>query len=131
MESFKISETFSVKPEKIYKAWMDSKLHSAFTGSIAEIDPVINGKYTAWDGYISGTTIELIPNKKIVQKWRTTEFSETSPDSLLEIILEEVKDGTELTLIHSDIPDGQADDYKQGWKDFYFKSLKNFLNLKS
>ena len=83
MESFELSETFPVKAEKLYTAWLDSEIHAQITGSKAEIDPSENGKFIVWDGYISGITIELVPNKKIVQKWRTTEFPEDSPDSLL------------------------------------------------
>jgi len=128
MDSIKLSASFKVKPGKIYSAWLDSKKHSAMTGSIAEIDPGINGKFTAWDGYISGTTAELIPGKKIVQKWRTTEFPTGSPDSILEIVLEKTKTGTRLTLRHTLIPDGQGENYKQGWKDFYFKPMKKYFS---
>ena len=128
MDSIKLSASFKVKPEKIYSAWLDSKEHSAMTGSIAEIDPRINGKFTAWDGYISGTTTELMPGKKIVQKWRTTEFPTGSPDSILEIVLEKTKTGTKLTLSHALIPEGQGENYKQGWKDFYFKPMKKYFS---
>ena len=128
MDSIKLSASFKVKPEKIYSAWLDSKEHGAMTGSIAEIDPRINGKFTAWEGYISGTTTELIPGKKIVQKWRTTEFPTESPDSILEIVLEKTKTGTKLTLRHTMIPDGQGENYRQGWKDFYFKPMKKYFS---
>ncbi len=127
MESIELSASFKVKPEKIYSAWLDSKKHADMTGSEAEISPGINGKFTAWDGYISGTTIELIQGKKIVQKWRTTEFPPESQDSILEIELEKTKTGTKLILRHSMIPDGQGDNYKQGWKDFYFKPMKKYF----
>jgi activator of HSP90 ATPase len=52
MDSIKLSASFKVKPEKIYSAWLDSKKHAAMTGSEADIDARINGKFTAWDGYI-------------------------------------------------------------------------------
>ena len=44
------------------------------------------------------------------------------------ILLELVEDGTKITIIHSDIPEGQADDYKQGWQDFYFKPMKDYFS---
>jgi activator of HSP90 ATPase len=129
MESFVIIEVIKVKPAKIYKAWLDSKLHSEFTGAKAEIAPLVNGKFTAWDDYISGTTVELIPDRKIIQKWRTTEFPDNSPDSILEIDLEEVENGTKLTLRHTNIPKGQSDDYKQGWIDFYIEPMKRYFKI--
>jgi uncharacterized protein YndB with AHSA1/START domain len=41
-------------PDEIYEAFTNSKKHSAFTGSKAKCDPKVGGKFTAWDGYISG-----------------------------------------------------------------------------
>lgn len=127
MESFKIMEVFPSSPDIIYKAWLDSGVHAQIIKSSADIEPKIKGKFIIWDNYISGITIELIPNKKIVQTWRTTDFPVESPDSKLELIFKKTKEGTELTLIHSNIPDGQGETYKQGWMDYYFKPLQEFL----
>lgn len=124
-----MSAEFNADPKTVYNAWMDSKIHSDFTDSPAVIDAKVGGAFTAWDDYISGTTTELVPNKKIVQKWRTTEFPDNAPDSDLEIIFEPIKDGTKLTLIHTNIPDGQGDQYEVGWKEFYFEPLKEYLKM--
>ena len=67
---------------------MDSKKHGEFTGDKAKIDPKVGGKFSAWDGYILGKTLELEPFKRIVQSWRTTEFPKDAPDSKLEVLLE-------------------------------------------
>ena len=129
-EKLKMSATISAKPEEIYKAWLDSKIHSEMTGSEAKVEPKINGAFTAWDGYIEGKTIEMEPGRRIVQKWRTTDFPSSSPDSTVEIILEEVEKGTKISLIHTEIPKGQKEDYKQGWKDFYFNPMKDYFKSK-
>jgi hypothetical protein len=34
------------------------------------------------------------------------------------------------SIIHSNMPEGQGENYKQGWKDFYFKPMKKFYNKK-
>ncbi len=124
---FVMSVTLKATPEKIYRAWLSTDGHAAMTGSPAKVTPRVGGKFTAWDGYISGKTLELNPYTRIVQAWRTTEFPEDSPDSQVEIVLEEVDGGTKLMLTHTDIPEGQADDYKQGWEDFYFKPMKEYF----
>ncbi len=129
-DKLKLLVTIPTKPSEIYKAWLDSKLHSAMTGSDAVVEPKLNGKFSAWDGYIEGTTIEMKPDKRIVQKWRTTDFPDSSPDSTVEIILKEVDKGTQLTLVHTDIPAGQGDEYKIGWKEFYFDLMKSYFKGK-
>jgi activator of HSP90 ATPase len=35
--------------------------------------------------------------------------------------------GTRVTIIHSEIPAGQGEGYKKGWKDFYFKPMKKYF----
>jgi activator of HSP90 ATPase len=126
-EKIKLSTTLPVSPEIIYKAWLNSKEHAAFTGAAAKITAKKGSPFNAWDGYISGKNLELEPNKRIIQSWRTTEFSETDDDSTLEILLEGTKKSTKLTLIHTNIPEGQGKSYKQGWKDFYFVPMKKYF----
>ncbi len=126
-ESFVLEETFAVKPAALYKAWLDSSLHSQMTGGAADCTNVEGGDHSAWDGYIRGKNVELLENKKIVQTWRTTEFDETDEDSVLTIELAEVPEGTKLTLTHTNIPQGQTQ-YEQGWIDHYFAPMKEFLS---
>ena len=114
-------------PERIYKAWLSSKEHSAFSGGKAVVSSKVGGKFTAWDGYISGRNIQLRPGKRIVQSWRTTEFPNDAPDSRLEIIFIQAKQGTKITLNHTRIPSGQAGEYRQGWKDYYFEPMKQYF----
>ena len=128
-DSFEISEFFpGTPPAEIFNAWLESKAHSAFTGSPARVDPGVGAEFSAWDGYISGKTLEVEPHSRILQSWRTTEFPDGSPDSRLEILLEEMGDGTQLTLIHTGLPDGQGEDYRQGWQEYYFKPMHKYFS---
>ena len=124
---FKLAATFSVKAEAIYKAWLSTQGHTLMTGSPAKVAGHVQGEFTAWDGYIWGTFLELEEDKRIVQAWRTGEFPEDAEDSRVEILFEEVNGKTKLTLKHSNIPDGQADGYKTGWEDFYFKPMREYF----
>jgi len=127
-EAFEISTVLAAIPSRVYRAWLDGAEHSAFTGGPATVEPVLGGHFTAWDGYIQGTNVELAPFVRIVQHWRTTEFPPDAPDSLLTILLE--PDGccaTRLTLRHSEIPEGQGASYKQGWLDYYFEPMRRYF----
>ena len=37
---------------------------------------------------------------------------------------------TKLTIIHTSIPDGQGEGYRQGWLDYYFKPMKEYFGKK-
>jgi activator of HSP90 ATPase len=129
-DSIKVSAIIAADARTIYDAWMSSKGHSAMTGSDAEVTARVGGKFSAWEGYIEGTTVELTPHSRIVQSWRTTEFPAEEPDSTLEVVLEETRGGTRVTLNHTDIPSGQGAEYKKGWIDFYFKPMKAYWKKK-
>jgi len=126
--AFSLKVDFTVLPETIFKAWLSSEGHSEMTGSPAQVEPRVGGAFTAWDGYITGKTLELKPFSRIVQAWRTGEFEDADPDSRLEIELEVVTSGTRLTLTHSNIPEGQAESYKSGWEEWYFGPMREYFS---
>jgi activator of HSP90 ATPase len=124
---FELSILLPASPQTIYAAWLSSEGHTALTGSPALAEGKVGGKFSAWDGYIFGSTLELEPARRIVQAWRTGEFPAQAPDSRLEIVLEAVQNGTKLTLIHSEMPEEQVQEYRQGWEDFYFKPMREYF----
>ena len=128
--SFSISVNLDAAPNKLYEAWLSSREHGNFIGDTARIAAKVGGKFSVWDGYITGKTMELEPSKRIVQSWRTTEFSDDDPDSVIEIIITKTKTGSKLTINHSNLPQGQAPEYKQGWKEYYFEPMKEYFKNK-
>jgi uncharacterized protein YndB with AHSA1/START domain len=126
-ESLELSWKLPVPPAELYRAWLDGEAHGRFTGSTAKVEPTVGGHFSAWDGYIHGSTLELEPDRRIVQSWRTAEFPEGSSDSRIELRLEPVEEGTQLTLIHTEIPEGQADMYRKGWDEFYVIPMGNYV----
>ena len=114
-------------PDEVYDAFMDPKKHSEFTGSKATCSPRVGGKFTVWEGYISGKNLELEKGKKIVQEWVTTEWPQDYPPSKLELTFREVSGNTEVIMVHSDVPAEQANELEQGWTDFYWKPLKDYF----
>lgn len=129
-ESFKISCILPASPSQVYEAWLDSNEHEAMTGGGAECNDVVGDAFEAWDGYIEGRNLELVKNQRIVQSWRTVEFDEEDEYSRLEIHLSPTSEGTLLTLIHSNIPEGQTQ-YEQGWVDNYFDPMKVYFETGS
>jgi activator of HSP90 ATPase len=126
--SIKQSVTFSASPEKVYQLIMDQKKHAAFTGSDVSMSTKINGKFNVFDGYCHGYNIELIKGKKIVQAWH---FAEDGwPDdhfSICTFLFEAAGDKTKLSFTQADVPAHKAESLKQGWKEFYWDAMKDYL----
>ncbi|MDP2341146.1 MAG: SRPBCC domain-containing protein [Deltaproteobacteria bacterium] len=111
-------------PAQVYRALTDPTEHGAFTGTVVTGEPVEGGTFTASSGYIQGTFEKLEANKLVVQTWKTTEWPKGAAASRLELSLEDAGDGTELTMTHSEVPTSQAENYRQGWIDYYWTPLR-------
>ena len=115
-------------PKEVYEAYVDPKKHSEFTGTKATGKPVVGGKFTAWDGYIFGKYLELDDGKRVVQEWTSTDFPKGSGPSRLELCFNEVPEGTELVMVQSNVPEEQADEAAEGWKEWYWNPLKEYFS---
>ena len=124
-ENIKVSDIIPAPLERVYSAWLDAKEHAKMTGGAATDEG--DGRFTAWDGYVTGRTVSAVPHSKIVQAWRTSEFPDDAPDSVLTVRLEGNAGGTKVTLVHQNIPEGQGDAYEQGWHEHYFKPMKAYF----
>ncbi len=124
--SITLKEQFSVSAATIYAAWLNSEEHAKMTGGEAEVSNSEEGSFSVWDGYITGKNVSLVIDSEIVQTWRSTEFKDSDADSELTVRFKDNADGCELTLIHSNIPDGQPD-YEQGWEDHYFVPMREYF----
>jgi uncharacterized protein YndB with AHSA1/START domain len=126
-DSLSISEVIPAPAERIYAAWLSSDEHTAFTGDKAFVEPFVGGKHSTFDGYASGQTVELQPGRRIVQTWRAEDFPIGSPDSRVEVTLEETLGGTMVTILHTEIPPGQGSSYRDGWLKYYLEPLKGYF----
>ncbi len=124
--SIHIKQQFPVDATRLYNAWLNSEEHANMTGGEAEVSNTENGTFSVWDGYITGKNVRLVTDTEIVQTWRSTEFKESDADSELTVKFKNNDKGCELTLIHTNIPDGQPD-YEQGWEDHYFAPMRDYF----
>ena len=99
----------------------------AMTGAEARVDPAVGGAFDAWDGYITGRTLALEPGRRIVQSWRTSEFTDGHEDSQIEVLLDPVDKGTRITIRHTNVPDRQTAYEQGGWQDSYFDPMKEYF----
>jgi activator of HSP90 ATPase len=118
--------TFRASPHDVYEALLDSKRHAAFSGSAAKISRKVGGEISAYDGYISGKNLELVPDKKIVQSWRAVDWPEDH-FSTVTFVLTPDTGGTRLDFTHADVPDGTEAEFTQGWIDNYWEPMKKML----
>ncbi len=120
------SVTFKTNPHEVYEALMDSEKHAEFTGGEALISREVGGKFSTFDGYAEGVNLELVPDKKIVQSWRASDWPE-GHYSKATFSIQEVEGGTRLTFTQTGVPEEQSKDIAQGWRDYYWAPMKEML----
>jgi len=123
---FDVSAVIHAPAKKIYDAWLNSEGHARMTGGSARISAKAGEEFEAWNGYIRGKNLILKPYQRIVQSWRTSEFSDGEEDSQIEVTFEKVEGGTKVSIRHTHLPP-HGKQYKQGWIDNYFEPMKKYF----
>jgi activator of HSP90 ATPase len=108
---------FKAAIHDVYEALMDSRKHARFTGAPARMSRKTGGTFSAYDGYITGVNIELVPDTWIVQAWRGSDWSEDCY-SLVVYSLKMVKGGTRLEFTQIGVPAKEYKSVNAGWVSF-------------
>ena len=116
-----------VTPAELYELFMDSAKHSAATGAPAKVSRKIGGKWSAFGGMIFGKTLALVPDRLIVQAWRSAAWKKTDPDSILVVRFEKARLGAAAHLAHIGVPRHDHHGVTRGWKNYYWKPWKRYL----
>ena len=115
--------TVNATPHEVYETIIDSRKHTKLTSDTAVMSRKVGGRTSAFGGYATGKTVELIPDEKIVQTWRASDWPE-GVDSTVTYAFKAVSSGTKLAFTHRHVPPEQVEQIKQGWIDFYWTPLK-------
>jgi uncharacterized protein YndB with AHSA1/START domain len=127
--SLALQRHYPVAPEKVWRAWTDAEAVKRWWGpgpgepvSLAELDVRVGGRFRIVfggpDGKMhecAGVYQEVVPNRKLVFTWH---WPNSTPErvSVVTIIFQAVKNGTELVFKHEQLFDEKArDDHKRGW----------------
>jgi activator of HSP90 ATPase len=109
-------------PQRIYEALLDSGQFTAITGRPAEIDPHEGGAFALFGGIISGRSVELVPNQRIVQAWRPASW-DPGVYSIVKFELTPQGPGTLIVFDHTGFPEGKYDGLLSGWNEHYWGPL--------
>jgi activator of HSP90 ATPase len=117
---------FTPSPQRLYQAILDEKQFAAFSGLAATIDPAPGGAFSMFGGLIVGRTVELVPDRRIVQAWRPTHW-DPGIYSIVHFEFTPRAAGTSMVFDHTGFPSGEYDSLDSGWHRHYWEPLKKFL----
>ena len=129
---------FKASQKRVYEALTDSAqfdkviqlsgvMQSMHLGDKpAEISREAGGAFTLFGGYITGRHVELVPNERIVQAWRTGSW-DPGVYSIAKFELVEQGTGSRIVFDHTGFPKGAAEVLASGWKAHYWEPLAKLL----
>ena len=138
-ESIHQEPVFKASRKRVYEALIDStqfdkvvQLGAVMQSGMSieknstQISREVGGAFSLFGGYIMGRHIELVPGERIVQAWRTGNWS-PGVYSIAKFELAEQGSGTKLVLDHTGFPQGEAEHLAAGWKKHYWEPLEKLL----
>jgi activator of HSP90 ATPase len=125
------SVRFGASPEALFEMYLDSKKHSAATGGKAKLSRKPGGAFTAWNKMLHGRNLLIVPNRLIVQSWRSVKFKPGDPDSILIMEFSKAPGGGQVNLVHVGVPSHDHEGVSRGWPNYYWKPWKKYLAAKS
>lgn len=117
---------YDVEPKKLFETLISPQSFSEFTGASAHIDAAEGGRFSCFDGQITGRNIELVPGERIVQAWRVASWDPGSY-SIVKFTFAKTQTGSRLTLGHSGFPEGTGEHLAAGWPKMYWNPLRRYL----
>ncbi len=120
---------YQCNSHRIFEVLTNAQQFSEFTGAPAEIDPEAGGKFSCFDGMISGMTIEIALNQLLVQAWRVGNW-EPGIYSIVKFEFDEKSDSeTKLVFDHTGFPEEHRAHLEQGWHDMYWEPIRKHLGV--
>jgi len=118
-------------PARLYRMYLDPKLHAAFTGAPVKIAARAGASFEAFGGALRGTILHVVPNRLIVQSWRSTNFYRTDLDSTLVLSFWPEKIGGRIELTHVNVADSDFAGVSEGWSKYYWTPWREYLTRTS
>lgn len=137
-ESIHQEPVFTATRKRVYEALTDAKQFDKIiqlsgvmqsmhlSDKPAEIGREVGGAFRLFGGYITGRHVELVPNQRIVQAWRTGSWP-PGIYSIARFELVEQGSGTRIVFDHTGFPNGDAEVLASGWKAHYWEPLEKLL----
>jgi activator of HSP90 ATPase len=115
---------------RLYRMYLDPKQHAAFTGAPVKIAARAGAAFEAFGGALTGTILQLIPNRLIVQSWRSVKFPRRDLDSTLVLSFWPAKGGGRIALTHVNVADSDYTGVSEGWSRYYWIPWRQYLTGK-
>ncbi|XP_056624671.1 activator of 90 kDa heat shock protein ATPase homolog 1b [Triplophysa dalaica] len=120
---FSLKDTFLTSPDELYRVFLNQDMLQAFTRSSAVVEPGKGGKFRLLDGHVNGEFQELVPDQKIVMKWRFNSWP-CEHYATVTLTFTDKANETELKIECRGVPESEEERTRDGWQRYYCHAIK-------
>ncbi|XP_017550030.1 activator of 90 kDa heat shock protein ATPase homolog 1b [Pygocentrus nattereri] len=120
---FSLRDTFLTSPEELYRVFLNQEMVQAFTHTAAVVEPEKGGKFRLLEGNVFGEFQELVPEEKIVMKWRYNTWP-SEHYATVTLTFTDKGNETELKIECRAVPESEEDRTREGWQRYYCQAIK-------
>lgn len=118
-------------PARLYAMYLNPREHAAFTGAPVKIAARAGARFEAFEGTLTGTILQVVSNRLIVQSWRSTNFGKRDLDSTLVLSFWPDPAGGRIELTHVNVADTDFAGVSEGWLKYYWTPWRAHLEKTS
>ena len=125
--TIQLAASLPATPDRLFDMYLDPAEHAAFTGSPVTVSGVAGAPFRAFDDVLSGTILQVVPKRLIVQSWRSPHWGESDLDSTLILTFLPASDGARIELVQVNVVETDFAGVCHGWEKFYWTPWRAYL----
>ena len=125
--TIQLAASLPAPPDRLFDMYVNPVEHGAFTGAPVSISPTAGSLFQAFDGVLTGTILQVVPKRLIVQSWRSPHWGPEDLDSTLILTFLPEKDGGRIELTQINVVDNDFAGVSHGWEKLYWAPWRAYL----
>jgi len=125
--TIQLAASLPASPDRLFDMYLDPVEHAAFTGAPVTIAAQPGAPFRAFNDVLSGTILQVVPKRLIVQSWRSPHWAPTDLDSTLILTFLPEDGGGRIELVHVNVVDRDFAGVSHGWEKFYWSPWRAYL----
>ncbi len=126
--TIQLAASLPATPDRLFDMYLDPVEHSAFTGSPVTVSDRPGADFRAFDDVLTGTILQVVPKRLIVQSWRSPHWGSDDLDSTLILTFLPEAEGGRIELTQVNVVDTDFAGVSQGWEKFYWAPWRAYLS---
>ena len=125
--TIQLAASLPAPPERLFDMYLDPIEHAAFTGSPVTISSLPGSAFRAFNDVLTGTILQVVPKRLIVQSWRSPHWGSTDLESTLILTFLPEQNGGRIEVVQVNVVDEDFAGVCHGWEKYYWSPWRAYL----